>query len=35
MNPYKIVYYPALWFGDAAGHDTRDLCPIDWNKITV
>ena len=35
MNPYKIVYYPALWFGNAAGHDTRDLCPMEWNKITV
>jgi hypothetical protein len=33
MNPYKIVCYPATWFGEAAGHDTRDLCPMDWNKI--
>jgi len=33
MNPYKIVCYPAIWFGEAAGHDTRDLCPMDWNKI--
>ena len=33
MNPYKIVCYPAIWFGDAAGHDTRDLCPMEWNKI--
>ena len=35
MNPYKIVCYPGTWFGKAAVHDTRDLCPIDWNKITV
>jgi hypothetical protein len=34
MNPYKIVCYPATWFGEVAGHDTRDLCPMDWNKIT-
>jgi hypothetical protein len=34
MNPYKIVCYPATWFGEAAGHDTRDLCPMEWNKIT-
>ena len=33
MNPYKIVCYPATWFGEVAGHDTRDLCPMDWNKI--
>ena len=32
-NPYKTVYYPSVWFGEAAGHDTRDLCPPDWNKI--
>ena len=35
MNPYKIVCYPATWFGEAAGHDTRDLCPMDWNKILI
>lgn len=34
MNPYKIVCYPATWFGEVAGHDTRDLCPMEWNKIT-
>lgn len=33
MNPHKIICYPAVWFGNAAGHDTRDLCPIEWNKI--
>ena len=32
-NPYKTVYYPSVWFGEAAGHDTRDLCPMEWNKI--
>jgi hypothetical protein len=35
MNPHKIVCYPTVWFGDAAGHDTRDLCPMDWNKIHI
>ena len=35
LNPYKTVYYPAVWFGEAAGHDTRDMCPIDWVKIIV
>jgi hypothetical protein len=34
MNPYKIVCYPTTWFGEAAGHDTMDLCPMDWNKIS-
>lgn len=33
MNPYKIVCYPAVWFGEAAGHNTKDLFPIEWNKI--
>ena len=33
MNPYKIVCYPETWFGETVGHDTRDLCPMDWNKI--
>ena len=35
MNPYKIVCYPATWFGEAAKHDTSDLCPIDWSKIKI
>lgn len=35
MNPYKIVCYPSIWFGKAASHDTKDLCPMEWNKITV
>jgi hypothetical protein len=34
-NSDKIVCYPAVWFGEAAGHDTRDLCPPGWNKIHV
>jgi hypothetical protein len=34
-NPDKIVCYPALWFGEVAGHDTRDLCPNEWHKIHV
>ncbi|MFM8313149.1 MAG: alpha-1,2-fucosyltransferase [Deltaproteobacteria bacterium] len=34
-NPNKIVTYPSKWFGPIAGHDTRDLCPPEWNKINV
>ena len=34
-NPDKIVCYPAIWFGEVAGHDTRDLCPNEWHKIHV
>ena len=34
-NPDKIVCYPAVWFGEVAGHDTRDLCPDKWHKIYV
>ena len=33
-NPNKMVCYPSQWFGQAASHDTRDLCPEEWNKIT-
>jgi hypothetical protein len=31
----KIVCYPSLWFGPVAKHDTRDLCPPEWSKITI
>ena len=31
----KIVCYPSLWFGPSARHDTRDLCPPEWNKIYI
>ena len=34
-NPDKIVCYPALWFGEVAGNDTRDLCPNEWHKLHV
>jgi len=34
-NPDKIVCYPAVWFGEAAGHDTRDLFPHEWHKIHI
>lgn len=34
-NPNKIVCYPSVWFGEAAGHDTSDLCPEEWNKIII
>jgi hypothetical protein len=30
----KIVCYPEKWFGpQLAHHDTRELCPTNWNKI--
>jgi len=29
----KIVCYPCLWFGPAAPHNVRDLCPSSWQKI--
>jgi hypothetical protein len=32
-NINKIVCYPSVWFGPAAGIDTKDLCPDSWNKI--
>ncbi len=31
----KIVCYPSIWFGVAANHDTKDLCPPEWNMIQV
>jgi hypothetical protein len=31
----KIVCYPSIWFGPVAKHDTRDLCPIEWKKISI
>jgi hypothetical protein len=31
----KIVCYPSVWFGQSAGHNTSDLCPQSWNKISV
>ena len=34
-NPNKIVCYPALWFGEVAGIDIKDLCPNEWHKIHV
>lgn len=31
----KIVCYPSVWFGPSANHNTKDLCPDSWNKISV
>ena len=31
----KIICYPSVWFGEIANHNTKDLCPPDWNKINV
>ena len=32
-NEDKLIFYPYLWFGPSAGHDTKDMCPPDWIKI--
>ncbi len=34
-NPAKIVCYPSIWFGPGVSHDTRDLCPETWVKVTA
>ena len=31
----KIVCYPSVWFGPSVNNDTKDLCPPEWNKISV
>jgi len=31
----KIVCYPSVWFGEITNKDTKDLCPLEWNKIGV
>lgn len=33
-NPNKIVCYPSLWF-NSSSHDTKDLFPEEWIKISV
>ena len=33
-NPDKIVCYPDVWFGPGVSHDTRDLCPESWVKVS-
>ena len=33
-NPTKIVCYPEIWFGPKVTHDTRDLFPESWTKIS-
>lgn len=35
-NIDKLVLYPSVWFGPALKtHDTRDICPESWIKITA
>jgi hypothetical protein len=29
----KIICYPSVWFGPESTHNTKDLCPKNWNKI--
>lgn len=31
----KIVCYPSVWFGKVSTNNTKDLCPLEWNKIPV
>ena len=31
----KVICYPSVWFGQSANHDTKDLCPNNWVKISV
>jgi|UniRef100_A0A6C0CTX2 hypothetical protein len=33
-NPTKIVCYPEVWFGPKLTHDTSDLFPESWTKIS-
>ena len=34
-NPDKIVCYPEEWFKTTTGHDTSDLFPEDWAKVSL
>ena len=34
-NPKKVVCYPNVWFGPGVSHNTKDLCPASWVKITA
>jgi hypothetical protein len=31
----KLVCYPSVWFGPSANHDTNDLCPVEWIRISA
>ena len=31
----KIVCFPSVWFGPSCENDTKDLCPPEWNIISV
>jgi len=33
-NPSKIVCYPEVWFGPKVTHETSDLFPESWTKIS-
>jgi hypothetical protein len=35
QNPGKIVCYPSTWFGPALKHDTRDMFPTDWVRVST
>jgi hypothetical protein len=31
----KIICYPSVWFGEVSKINTKDLCPPEWNRISV
>ena len=31
----KIICYPSVWFGEVSKNNTKDLCPPEWNRISV
>jgi len=35
LNEDKIVCYPSKWFGPSLDHDTKDMSPPEWIKITI
>jgi hypothetical protein len=34
-SPTKLVCYPSVWFGPQVSHNTDDLCPPEWIRISV
>lgn len=32
-NPEKVILYPSPWFGEKYNHDTKDLCPKEWEVV--
>ena len=34
-NNKKIICYPKKWFGITVKHNTNDLFPSNWEKISI